>query len=253
MTVLIDAGNSRFKWARLTEQGPLPLGSRYYGARGRAGGVIEVLAELHPSRILVASVLGEDFELRLRAWASSNPSLEIEFIKTLSSAYGIQIAYAEPGRLGVDRFVALVAANTHLKTASVIIDCGTAVTVDALTSNGRHLGGLILPGLGLMRSALVSDTHRISLSEGSKEIALFARDTGDAVLSGTLRSLAAAIDRIGADMEAQLNEPVTRILSGGDAESLMPLLRHDYLYDPLLILKGLTVFAQTGSKEPVQE
>lgn len=247
MMILIDAGNSRFKWARFTDQGPLQLGSRYYDDRDRAGHVIEILTELNPSKVLVASVLGEDFELRLRAWARLNPSLEIEFIKTLSSVYGIQIAYAEPERLGVDRFVALVAANTHLKTASVIVDCGTAVTVDALASSGRHLGGLILPGLGMMRSALVSDTHRISLSEGSKDIALFACDTGDAVLSGTLRTLAAAIDRIGTDMEAQLNEPVTRILSGGDAESLMPLLRHDYLYDPLLILKGVTVFARTAS------
>lgn len=245
MIALLDAGNSRFKWARLSAQGPILLGSRQYSDQGRAASVLKVLDKLRPERILVASVLDQGFKDEIQHWASSVPGLELEFIHTQTTALGVRVAYADPSKLGVDRFLALVAAHHQRHTASVIIDCGTAVTVDALSFNGRHLGGLILPGLGMMRGCLVSDTSRIELSQDSLETPLFACDTGQAVLSGTLRMLAAAIDRIGTDMEAQLEGPVTRILCGGDAERLMPLLGYDSVHDPLLVLKGLALFAQS--------
>jgi type III pantothenate kinase len=206
--------------------------------------VLEVLDELHPKRVLVASVLDQGFKDDVHRWADAIPGLQVEFVHTQATAHGVRIAYTEPSRLGVDRFLALVAARHHIHTASVIVDCGTAVTIDALSVGGRHLGGLILPGLGMMRGCLVSDTSLIDLSHSSLETSLFARDTGDAVLSGTLRMLAAAIDRIGTDMETHLDGVVTRLICGGDAERLIPLLGYDSVHDPLLVLKGLALFAE---------
>ncbi len=243
MIVLLDAGNSRFKWAQLSQPQPILLGSKSYDGQGRAKSVIEVLEGLCPRRVVVASVLDGIFAQSLSLWAESKPNLELQFIKTKDAAHGVRIAYAEPEHLGVDRFVALVGAHRHMKTASIIVDCGTAVTLDALSSDGEHLGGLILPGLEMMRSSLVKDTSRISLQDASPHLPLLARDTADAVLSGTLRMLAASIDRIALEMEVELTEPVTRVLCGGDAQRLIPWLRAGYLHDPLLVSKGLAVFA----------
>jgi type III pantothenate kinase len=246
MILLLDAGNSRFKWARLSQLQPIALGSKAYGGQGRAESVIDVLDGLCPQRLLVASVLDGSFAESLRCWAGSKPHLKIQFIKTCNAAHGVRIAYAEPEHLGVDRFVALVGAHRYVKTASIVIDCGTAVTLDALTSDGEHLGGLILPGLEMMRGSLVRDTSRINLGDDSPQLPLLAQDTAEAVLSGTLRMLVAAIERIAVEMETELAEPVTRVLCGGDALRLIPWLSDDYQHDPLLVAKGLAVFALSG-------
>ena len=247
MIVLLDAGNSRYKWAKLSDGKPVHLGACDYNIRERAQAVIRTLETLDPDRIIAASVLDDDFNQQLNDWARSNYPVNLELIETRPSAHGVHIAYATPKNLGVDRFVALVGAHENIPTASIIVDCGTAVTIDALASSGEHRGGLILPGVELMRTSLVYDTKRIVVQKHSQEYPLFGRDTGDGVLSGTLRAVAAAVDRISADMEAELNEPVTRILCGGDAEQLIPWLDYEYLHEPLLIAKGLAVFAEHES------
>lgn len=245
MILLLDAGNSRFKWAELIHSQLIQQGSEPYGEQGRAESVIELLEKLSPQSVVVASVLDGKFSESLRLWALSKSNLSLRFIKTRNAAHGVRIAYEYPEHLGVDRFVAMVGAHHLTNTASVIIDCGTAVTMDALSADGEHLGGLIMPGLELMRISLVKDTKRIRLRDASAQLPLLARDTGDAVLSGTMRMVAAAIDQLSAEMETELTGPVTRILCGGDAPRVIPWLGGDYLQEPLLVLKGLAVFASS--------
>jgi type III pantothenate kinase len=153
------------------------------------------------------------------------------------------VAYAEPANLGVDRFVAMIAAHALFDTACIIVDSGTAVTIDALSAEGRHQGGLILPGLTLMRRSLTKKTANINTHSRANGIKLFAKDTGDAVNSGTLRTIAAAIDEISADMEAELEGPVTQILCGGDAEMIRSWLRRDHTLYTDLVIKGLALIA----------
>lgn len=243
MILLLDAGNSRFKWAKLSRSRPILLGNKSYGTQSSADSVIKVLDNLHPHRVVIASVLDTEFSGSLRLWAESKTNIELQFITTQTMAYGVRIAYAHPEHLGVDRFVALVAAHRHTNTASVIIDCGTAVTIDALSAGGEHLGGLIMPGLEMMRVSLVKDTNRIRFQDDSVSLPLLARDTGEAVLSGTQRMLASAIDRLSSQMETELTSPVTRILCGGDAPRMISWLEGNYIHDPLLVLKGLAAFA----------
>ncbi len=147
MIVLLDAGNSRYKWAKLSDGKPIPLGASDYDTQERAQAVIQTLETLHPDRIVAASVLDDDFNQRLNDWACSNYAVNLQLIESRSSAHGVRIAYATPKNLGVDRFVALVGAHRNINTASVIVDCGTAVTIDALATSGEHRGGLILPGV----------------------------------------------------------------------------------------------------------
>lgn len=245
MIVLMDVGNSRYKWFKFGENEPIYLGANDYGTQERAEAVIETLNELNPKAIGIASVLDDRFAQRLEDWACSKDGIVLKFVTTSAAAHGVQIAYAEARYLGVDRWVAMVGAHKHYDSACIIVDCGTAVTIDALSSSGEHWGGVILPGIELMRTSLVKDTKRIRLQTASQELPLFARDTSNGVRSGTLRAVVAAIDRITHDMQTQLNEPVTRILCGGDAEQLLPWLDHEYLHDPLLIARGLAIVATT--------
>ena len=243
MIVLLDVGNSRFKWAVLEDLVQPEVRSGNHATSNRAHAIFYALAALQPQRIVVSSVLGHKFQDAFSGLTRRELNVDPEFVQTAHEAHGIRVAYSDPAGLGVDRFVAMIAAHTLFATACVVIDCGTAVTVDALTAQGRHRGGLILPGLSLMRRGLTEQTANIDTFSRVDAGTLFATDTAEGVHSGTLRTIAAAIDTISGDMSAELEGPVTCILSGGDAEVVRPWLRREYILYPDLVVKGLAFIA----------
>lgn len=247
MILLLDAGNSRFKWAELLNGALSATHYSEYKGKDHAQAVSAALRGLErPERILVSSVLGDRFSSAFIEWTRAHFKIAAEFVIAAKDAYGVRVAYARPERLGADRFAALVAAHRHYPGSCIIVDCGTAVTVDAITAAGEHRGGVILPSLSLMRASLRDNAAGLKVQITQDENApLFACDTGRAIYSGTLRALAAAIDSIGADMAAQLRAPVTRLLCGGGAETVMPLLRTDYTSTPSLVLQGLAAIAES--------
>jgi type III pantothenate kinase len=250
MTVLLDAGNSRFKWARLREGSLSDVSSEHYSSYDRAQGVVAALAAIDaPQRLLVASVLGDDFREELKRLAASRLGVEPEFVVPVESAYGIRVAYANPSELGADRFAALVAARWQFQQPSIVVDCGTALTIDALTADGEHLGGLILPGLALLRRSLTEHTALINVGLEDNDAHLFGRSTSHGVRSGTLRALIAAIDRIVADMTNYMIEhcdraAVNHLMTGGAGAHLLPHLAIDYVLEPWLVLQGLAIIAE---------
>jgi type III pantothenate kinase len=143
--------------------------------------------------------------------------------------------------MGADRWVALIAARALLgpKTCYVV-DCGTAVTIDALAADGRHLGGVIVPGMRLMREALYRETRQIPPEPG--EARLFGQSTRDGVWGGALYAVASAIDGITERMSAEHGSGA-RLLTGGDVETVWPCLRGEYRWEPDLIFTGLRVIA----------
>lgn len=247
--LLLDAGNSRIKWAWLTQEGLRNRDSAPHSAGDFSARIEAAWAHAgRPLRVLIANVAGEGFASDLTAWIEKLWGLKPEFVVPQQVAFGVTNAYHDPGKLGSDRWAALIGVHHQELGPTCIVDCGTALTVDALTADGRHLGGLILPGLTMMRHALVSNTQGISYKM-SDEAALmpFARCTGDGVVSGTLYALVAAIDRVVSDMTLLL-EPETRVLTGGDAERLLPLLAGHYRHEPDLVLQGLAVIAAGGGQ-----
>jgi len=128
------------------------------------------------------------------------------------------------------------------------VDCGTAATIDVLQQNGQHLGGLILPGIALMRSALLDGTTVVIDNSEESNSMLFARNTHDAIQGGGLYAMIATIDRVFQDVEAELGVEVKRVLTGGDASTLLPLLQGDIKYLPDLVLQGLFVIASESNK-----
>lgn len=250
MILLVDIGNSRMKWA-------LYAGTEWHmpGAATHKDAVLtEVFAAAWaalpaPRRILVANVAGKNMAAALHTWVESAWGLDVEFVTPRRKACGVTNAYVEPQRLGADRWAALIGARKAVPGNVCVVDCGTAVTLDALDAKGQHLGGLIIPGLAMMRQALIQNTGGIpeqAVLPGDGKVSVLARDTQGAVNGGALYTLIAVIDRVTADLAADLQAPLSRVICGGDAERLLPLLAGSYRHEPDLVLHGLAVIAESA-------
>ena len=239
--LLLDIGNSRIKWAQV-ENGQW----QQQGAAGIAEWHMlrQVFATLaQPHKILVSNVAGVETAQQLRA-ACAEWRCPVEFISAKAEQCGVRNAYDQPAQLGSDRWAALIAAWHHEHAACLVVSCGTATTIDALSGAGEFLGGLILPGLNLMRHSLAAGTAQLEAAEGSWRE--FPRNTADAMTSGAIQATVGAILR----QHELLGVPGARcLLSGGAADSVqhhlgMPLLRVDNL-----VLQGLQIIGQQSLQE----
>ena len=248
MIILLDIGNTRFKAAALSEGSLIDVMAKSYGPGDQSETITRWLRQ-RPAigRLIVSSVLGDAFEGRFREACGACELPEPEFLATPAQGHGVRVGYTRPAHLGVDRYLALVATRAQYREPCVVVDCGTAITIDALDAAGVHRGGVILPGYELSFGSIGSGTASVGPLTGAPEFHLFATATGDGVHTGTVLGLAAAIDRITSDMMSALGRPGVSLLTGGGAERLVPLLRGDYRHDPLLVLKGLAVVAEDTS------
>src|SRR5204863_1090099 len=159
MHALVDIGNTRIKWALYDGERLAQHGSAVH--RGAVDAALRAFAAALPrelARVVVANVAGDALERALRAAVGSRA---VDFVATSAERFGVRCAYAEPQRLGVDRWVAVLAAHSLAAGAACVIDAGTAVTFDAVAADGAHLGGLILPGARLLAAALDRNTNAI--------------------------------------------------------------------------------------------
>jgi type III pantothenate kinase len=246
--LLLDVGNSRMKWASL-EHGKL----HYGGSIAYQNLAFDDLARslwgdlAQPSRVVASNVAGRAFAESLAAWVQGFWALRTEFIVPQHTGHGVVNAYIEPRQLGSDRWAALIAARRKSAGAAAIVDCGTAIVIDALSAEGKHLGGLIVPGLAMMRRALTEGAlgiaHALEVRVESRA-ALLARDTHGGVAGGTLYAAVALIDRVVCDMAAELRTDLTCLLTGGDAPCIMPLLTGPCRYEQHLVIEGLAIIAE---------
>ncbi len=245
MTLLVDVGNTALKWALLEDEA-LVLRGRLNVTELSSDAALEqqwaVLAP--PRRVLIASVAATPVTEQISTWCRERWQSEILTVQAQADSFGVRNAYRDPGRLGVDRWLAMVAARARGSAAACVVDCGSAVTVDVLDKEGGHLGGLIVPGLEMMKVSLGS-CAQISLdSDADQAISLLARDTHNAVRGGTLYAIVAFIDRVVADVGGELRSPMRYLITGGDASSMLSLLRHPFEYAPDLVLEGLAVVSR---------
>lgn len=249
MILLVDIGNSRIKWATL-ERGKLAS----KGAMPRpAQDEFAVFAEeawarlKKPKRIIVSNVAGSAFMTALTHWALGRWKLEPEFMVSPVRGSGVTNAYTQPERLGTDRWAAMIAARRLCDGAYCVVDCGTAITIDVVAADGAHQGGLIVPGLSMMRRSLLEGTGDIQFQSdiaASGDIVMLARDTERAVGGGTLYAAVAVIDRVIADISDELGSKMSCTITGGDAATVLPLLAAEYHHEPDLVLLGLAVVAE---------
>lgn len=244
---LLDIGNTRIKWAFASSDRKIyDVGSERQPTKE-----FEEFAQAHwtkfdpPTSVMVSSVGLLKFTEKVTKWIESTWGLTPHVIVSPGEGWGISNAYVEPKRLGSDRWAALVAARNRTRRPSCVVDCGTAATIDVVGANGKHHGGLIVPGLTLMRDSLIKRTAQIKT--GGKPLdsanSLLARDTIGSVQGGSLYALVAFIDRVVSDVEAELGGKLQCFISGGDGGVVGPLLSHRFEYVPDLVLEGLAVMA----------
>jgi type III pantothenate kinase len=228
--LLLDLGNTRLKWA-------LRDGDdwRASGAVAWNENVADALAEAwsslpQPAAAFGASVVDAPREARVAASVAAAFGREPRWLRTPAEACGVRNAYAEPQKLGVDRFLAMVAARTD------------GLAPCALAADGRHLGGLIAPGPRLMQQSLLGATAQVRPAQAGTVVEA-ADNTADAVASGCWLAAAALIERFAARMAPALGGAPALRLGGGDAEALLPLLAAPAQLAHDSVLHGLAVWA----------
>lgn len=243
MNLLLDLGNSRLKWAvsdgeRILDRGAVPAADLAETVTaGIASGVRALRA------VWFASVAGADRDAEVVIALRARWQCPVHQVHSSAVTRGVRNAYTEPGRLGVDRWLTLIAAHARGWAPCCIVDCGTAITLDGLAADGRHLGGVILPGVRLMREALYRHTRRIP-ADTDGNAGIFGTSTRDAVRGGTLLGAAAAVDALAAAQIRELGAGAQILLTGGGAAELRPWLQHHYQEEPDLVLLGLQTLAE---------
>jgi type III pantothenate kinase len=237
--LLLDVGNSRCKWALLRNG----LWVRH-GVVGNTEWRIlqQDFAQLpSPSRILASNVAGPAMAERLRGLCAQW-SCPMEFVTPQTQQCGVRNGYRQPERLGSDRWAALIAAWHRTRGACLVVNCGTATTVDALSQEGEFIGGLILPGVLLMQQSLLRSTARLSAQSG--ELRDFPKNTEDALQSGVLRATLGAIEHQYGLLAVRHAAPYC-VLSGGAAESVRAHLSIPLDQVDNLVLHGLQIIGES--------
>jgi type III pantothenate kinase len=238
--LLIDAGNTRIKWA-IAAPGAALGAWTLTDAVSHAGldGAADTWRRAGVARAIVSNVAGAAVRERI---AQALPTgIAVEWFASSAERAGLQNGYRNPGQLGCDRFAAAIGARALAPGQDLIVaTCGTATTVDAVTKDGRFIGGMILPGLALMAGSLARNTAQlpqVSPGEGPGGAApppLFGDNTDDAIVSGVLSAQAGAIERACAAHAA-----TACIVSGGAAPYIAPVLKFSCLLVDNIVLVGL--------------
>lgn len=243
MYLLIDAGNSRLKFACHDGQDWL--------VRHSADTPEDLLRGLpegfRPHKILISCVAGATLAGQLRQ-ALDGFAVPVEFLQSSPHCCGVRNGYRIPAHLGTDRWAAAIGAWHLLGSDCLLICAGTATTIDIVRSPGEFAGGSILPGLSLMLDALAARTAalpRASAELAADQLARIPADTLEAISAGCLHAQLGAIGRMRALMPA--GAPV--LISGGNAGALIPHLEGQVQHRPWLVTEGLLVIARTALSE----
>ncbi len=245
-TLLLDIGNTNLKWAWLRD-GELGTVTTvcHIGSDIAALAAAEWSDGDAPSQIYASCVADQTLEDKLADWSKQNWGVEPLFVRATAQACGVINSYSEPERLGVDRWLSMIALHTNSPGPVCIVDCGTAVTVDVIGLEGQHLGGLILPGFGMMLQSLTENTS-LTFESAVKSDGLLATDTETAVAAGGVIAVAALVEQIQREVAAEYSVVVDLVLTGGDAAILHKALRVTSKIDADLVLHGLVQIIKDG-------
>jgi type III pantothenate kinase len=234
--LLLDAGNTRLKWAVGTGDRWQAQGAAHYDD-------LAPLAAWHApqTQVYVASVTNDENERRLRSWFEA-AGMAVRWLGAEAVFGEVRNAYTVPERLGVDRWMALIAARARSRAASLVVSAGTALTIDALSAAGEFMGGLVVPGGNMMRTALQEGTARVGHGEGQWQD--FPRRTEDAVETGIVAALCGAIASQYDRLARAAGDCPHCFLTGGDAIRLLPHLGMAVEHVPALVLEGIDCVAR---------
>lgn len=244
MKLLLDMGNSSCKWARSTGLDFNQVGFIEYQNDDniqRAQTVLRMLDIKNITQVHIVSVLGEQFNHEFTQQLRLLREIPITFYFSQKNSYAIALSYDDVSTYGADRYCALVAAHHHIQADKIVIDCGTATTVDVMNANGVHQGGLIMPGVGLMLESLVTKTNGIEIEAEKLDVNMLANNTQDAAYSGCVTQMNFALEGIIREINKQ--GPRVVVFTGRACKHL----KYSHLNDiesvqrPHLVLEGLQI------------
>lgn len=234
MILAVDAGNTRVKWGLHDGRQWLRQGSA--GNRDKEVLSAGLGALQAPVRIIVSNVAGTEVRQTLEALLGKFRA-ETHWLRASAALCGVTNGYDNPAQLGSDRWAALIGAWHLHRGGCVVVNAGTAMTVDALTDGGVFLGGTIVPGVAAMTEALVGKTAGLDSQQGT--VRAFPTNTADGMQTGVLSALAGAVSRMVAELAGRLGREPACVLSGGDAGLVQPLLGCETVMVENLVLEGL--------------
>lgn len=242
MNLLLDIGNSSVNWVvqeqdRFTSSGVFRYTKNNFEQDVREN----LLFSEKPSEVWVSNVAGNQVFNTLNDWIEEHWQIKCWQPRVSAQYKALKNSYGDTEQMGLDRWLAMVAAWEMKQTALCLVGCGTALTIDLIDVRGQHLGGYIIPGIELMQKTLVNNT--VQINTGIKNIPSidYARDTQAAVNNGAFLAAVAMIDRVFEMFSDESNAEVKCIISGGMANSIQSLLNHPFEYEPNLVLMGLSI------------
>jgi len=243
--LLLDLGNSRCKYAIVEESEVAKYDSHNYGPFGKLYSVKSLCDQYSDaSGIIISSVLSEEMNSQIKETLLSDDAKNIYFLDPTENSFGVSLVYADPSTLGVDRVAAMIAVNDKYSGNNCIVDCGTAVTIDALDDKGVHQGGVILPGIASMRKALLVNTKIEIAGIEEAEFNVLSKTTGDAIHTGCVSAVAGGIEYVVNRIASDYDGFDQVVLTGGDADLIKSYLSLPVHTDETLVLNGLKVVSQ---------
>jgi type III pantothenate kinase len=250
MILELDMGNTRIKWRLRNESGNVARGylSSKSAWQALASGITATvkaeLPALHfPLRLQqlrVASVLDEERNQSFREWCFEAYGIQADFAVSQPAAAGVINGYKHPEQLGVDRWLAILAGFAQVKHAVVVVDLGSALTVDLVTTRGEHLGGYIGPGLAAMRNTLLGNTQKVTLTDVPAAMRAAPGRSTDAAVAAALSTMVIGLIKEAVKELAAHGEDPALVLTGGDAELLQPFFPSALIIFEL-VLDGLAL------------
>lgn len=240
MILLIDLGNTRAKYQLLHKNNQLFTALEY-------SEFTEDYFEEHwqcVTQVFIAAVANLNEVNKVAKWAHKKGIL-FTHIVTEEKRFGITVGYHHYQQLGVDRWLALIGASVLYPNKNIlIIDAGTAITIDYLNAQGLHYGGWILPGFDVMKNSLLSNTANIRIAPHENEKLSPGRSTSENVHNGCWLAISGAINQALIEIEKQQEMVELIIFTGGNSESVKNLINKPAIVNRLLIFKGIEQYTK---------
>lgn len=244
MNLYIDVGNTLLKWINSEQLHSNAVGSVDYKSVSLPR-LIKLLGlyEFTPSQIYISSVVVNDWTGSLFSQFASL-SIPYTVIKPKKHFLGVRVCYDQSSNYGVDRWLTLLSANKYYQSDCVIVDVGSAITVDLIDAKGFHKGGYISPGLGLLFKSLevCDQLPAIGMGQVNYGNLEFACSTQESIRAGIINMVVSYLNNLA--LKSSSKNDVRLIITGGDARFLRPFLVGNWVVDELLIFKGINLVAE---------
>ncbi|TLU64705.1 type III pantothenate kinase [Thalassotalea litorea] len=241
MIIFVDVGNSRIKICQLSDNQQMRLSS-FQSQSVSESEALRFISLHHPDKVLVSAVSNEEFCHSLQLLCERE-RIGFKRLMTAKCEHDVQVGYSQPTQLGIDRWMAIIGASQLSPGENLlVIDAGTATTLDLVSADKKHLGGWITPGVAMMISSLYSNTTQVDGVFSIPDNLGFADNTSDNVNHGCWAMTVAAIEFAQKQAARSNIEIDTILITGGNGKALMPYLDKNASYHQNLIFVGMSQF-----------